>query len=170
MKVQVTNGKLTLTCQERTEKGSFITISFYKNMDTKFVMPLNLPLWCFFSIVFLSTELQALKILHSKKSKSSHLEKHNEINQEVQAICDALGLPNSSSSDIPPLLNNVEQKVQVFSLLLTFMPVSIHLSQGPNRMIHFILLSVLLFQLWGEIFEWLPEGEVCSEPCFAMQT
>lgn len=81
-----------------------------------------------FFVVFLSTELQALKILHSKKSKSSHLEKHNEIYQEVQAICDALGLPNSSSSDIPPLLSNVEQKVQIFSLLLTFMPVSIHLS------------------------------------------
>lgn len=80
------------------------------------------------SLVFLSTELQALKIVHSKKSKSSHLEKHNEIHQEVQAICDALGLPNSSSSDIPPLLNNVEQKVQVFSLFLTFMSVSIHLS------------------------------------------
>ncbi|KAI6068087.1 Protein FAM98B [Aix galericulata] len=59
--------------------------------------------------VFLSTELQALKILHSKKSKGSHLEKHNEIYQEVQAICDALGLPNSSP-DIPPLLTNVEQK------------------------------------------------------------
>lgn len=67
-----------------------------------------------FSLVFLSTELQALKILHSKKSKGSHLEKHNEIYQEVQAICDALGLPNSSSSDIPPLLTNVEQKVCVF--------------------------------------------------------
>ncbi|OXB83891.1 UNVERIFIED_CONTAM: hypothetical protein H355_009375, partial [Colinus virginianus] len=74
---------------------------------------------CLKLLLFLSTELQALKILHSKKSKSSHLEKHNEIYQEVQAICDALGLPNSSSSEIPPLLNNVEQKVQDFSLLLT---------------------------------------------------
>lgn len=67
-----------------------------------------------FSLVFLSTELQALKILHSKQIKGSHLEKHNEIYQEVQAICDALGLPNSSSSDIPPLLTNVEQKVWAF--------------------------------------------------------
>lgn len=67
-----------------------------------------------FSLVFLSTELQALKILHNKKMKGSHLEKHNEIYQEVQAVCDALGLPNSSSSEIPPLLTNVEQKVWAF--------------------------------------------------------
>ncbi|XP_035745677.1 protein FAM98B [Egretta garzetta] len=67
---------------------------------------------CLKLLLFLSTELQALKILHSKKSKGSHLEKHNEIYQEVQAICDALGLPNSSSSDIPPLLTNVEQKIK----------------------------------------------------------
>ncbi|XP_050566700.1 protein FAM98B isoform X6 [Cygnus atratus] len=66
---------------------------------------------CLKLLLFLSTELQALKILHSKKSKGSHLEKHNEIYQEVQAICDALGLPNSSS-DIPPLLTNVEQKIK----------------------------------------------------------
>uniref|UniRef100_A0A8C9L788 Family with sequence similarity 98 member B n=1 Tax=Pavo cristatus TaxID=9049 RepID=A0A8C9L788_PAVCR len=67
---------------------------------------------CLKLLLFLSTELQALKILHSKKSKSSHLEKRNEIHQEVQAICDALGLSNSSSSDIPPLLNSVEQKIK----------------------------------------------------------
>lgn len=64
-----------------------------------------------FSLVFLSTELQALKILQSKKVKGSHLEKHNEVIQEMQTICDALGLPNSSSSGIPPLLTSVEQKV-----------------------------------------------------------
>lgn len=68
-----------------------------------------------FSLVFLSTELQALKIQHSKKIKGSHLEKHHEIIQEVQAICDALGLPNSSSSGIPPLLTSVEQKVWAFT-------------------------------------------------------
>ncbi|NXP70894.1 FA98B protein, partial [Ramphastos sulfuratus] len=66
---------------------------------------------CLKLLLFLSTELQALKILHSKKMKGSHLEKHNEIYQEVQTICDALGLSNSSASDIPPLLTNVEQKV-----------------------------------------------------------
>ncbi|XP_010158386.1 PREDICTED: protein FAM98B-like, partial [Eurypyga helias] len=65
---------------------------------------------CLKLLLFLSTELQALKILHNKKVKSSPLEKHNEIYQEVQAISDALGLPNSSSSDIPPLLSSVEQK------------------------------------------------------------
>ncbi|KAI1237796.1 hypothetical protein IHE44_0013883 [Lamprotornis superbus] len=60
----------------------------------------------------LLTELQALKILQSKKIKGSHLEKHNEIIQEAQAICDALGLPNCSSSGIPPLLTSVEQKIK----------------------------------------------------------
>lgn len=74
-------------------------------------MSLNL----LFSLVFLSTELQALKIQQSKKIKVSHLEKHNEIIQEVQAICDALGLPNSTSSGIPPLLTSVEQKVWAFA-------------------------------------------------------
>ncbi|NXT48829.1 FA98B protein, partial [Pluvianellus socialis] len=67
---------------------------------------------CLKLLLFLSTELQALKILHSKKIKGSHLEKHNEVYQEVQAICGALGLPNSSSSDIPLLLTNVEQKIK----------------------------------------------------------
>ncbi|NXN19694.1 FA98B protein, partial [Indicator maculatus] len=67
---------------------------------------------CLKLLLFLSTELQALKILHSKQMKGSHLEKHNEIYQEVQAICDALGLSNSSASDIPPLLTSVEQKIK----------------------------------------------------------
>ncbi|XP_073204954.1 protein FAM98B isoform X2 [Lepidochelys kempii] len=62
--------------------------------------------------VFLSTELQALQILHSKQLKSSHLEKNNEIYQEVQTLCDALGLSKSSSSDIPLLLSNVESKIK----------------------------------------------------------
>lgn len=80
-----------------------------------------------FSLVFLSTELQASKILHSKKIKGSHLGKHNEVHQEVQAICDALGLPNSSSSDIPLLLTNVEQKVWTVLCSLCSDTVSIHL-------------------------------------------
>uniref|UniRef100_A0A8C3N570 Uncharacterized protein n=1 Tax=Geospiza parvula TaxID=87175 RepID=A0A8C3N570_GEOPR len=67
---------------------------------------------CLKLLLFLSTELQALKILQSKKVKGSHLEKHNEVIQEMQTICDALGLPNSSSSGIPPLLTSVEQKVK----------------------------------------------------------
>uniref|UniRef100_A0A8C3UZ38 Family with sequence similarity 98 member B n=1 Tax=Catharus ustulatus TaxID=91951 RepID=A0A8C3UZ38_CATUS len=67
---------------------------------------------CLKLLLFLSTELQALKILQSKKIKGSRLEKHNEIIQEVQAICDALGLPNSSSSGLPPLLTSVEQKIK----------------------------------------------------------
>uniref|UniRef100_A0A8C6Z1N0 Family with sequence similarity 98 member B n=1 Tax=Nothoprocta perdicaria TaxID=30464 RepID=A0A8C6Z1N0_NOTPE len=67
---------------------------------------------CLKLLLFLSTELQALKILHSKQLKGSHVEKHNEIYQEVQAICDAVGLPKPSSSDIPPLLTNVELKIK----------------------------------------------------------
>ncbi|NXA44526.1 FA98B protein, partial [Nothocercus julius] len=67
---------------------------------------------CLKLLLFLSTELQALKILHNKQLKGSHLEKHNEIYQEVQAICDAVGLPKPSSSDIPPLLTNVELKIK----------------------------------------------------------
>ncbi|XP_025921786.1 protein FAM98B isoform X1 [Apteryx rowi] len=67
---------------------------------------------CLKLLLFLSTELQALKILRSKQIKGSHLEKHNEMYQEVQAICDALGLPKSSSSDIPALLANVELKIK----------------------------------------------------------
>ncbi|TRZ26203.1 hypothetical protein HGM15179_000815 [Zosterops borbonicus] len=67
---------------------------------------------CLKLLLFLSTELQALKIQQSKKMKGCHSEKHSEIIQEVQAICDALGLPNSTSSGIPPLLTSVEQKIK----------------------------------------------------------
>lgn len=72
------------------------------------------PIMALFSLVFLSTELQALKILHNKQLKGSHLEKHNEIYHEVEAISDSLGLSKSSSSDMPLLLSNVESKVQNF--------------------------------------------------------
>lgn len=90
-----------------------------------------------FSPVFLSTELQALKILNSKKTKGSHLEKHNEVYQEVQAICDALGLSNSSASDIPPLLTSVEQKVcaVMCSVVVHRSSVSIHLEFAPSSLI-----------------------------------
>ncbi|XP_038262513.1 protein FAM98B [Dermochelys coriacea] len=67
---------------------------------------------CLKLLLFLSTELQALQILHSKQLKSSHLEKNNEIYQEVQTLCDSLGLSKSSSSDIPLLLSNVESKIK----------------------------------------------------------
>ncbi|KAK1338906.1 hypothetical protein QTO34_019573 [Cnephaeus nilssonii] len=63
-------------------------------------------------IVFLSTELQALQILQNKKRKNSQLDKNSEIYQEVQAICDTLGVPNSATSDIPLMLNQVESKVK----------------------------------------------------------
>nr|XP_025045252.1 protein FAM98B [Pelodiscus sinensis] len=67
---------------------------------------------CLKLLLFLSTELQALQILHSKQLKSSHLEKNNEMYQEVQTICDSLGLSKSSSSDSPLLLSNVESKIK----------------------------------------------------------
>uniref|UniRef100_A0A8D0AWT4 Family with sequence similarity 98 member B n=1 Tax=Salvator merianae TaxID=96440 RepID=A0A8D0AWT4_SALMN len=64
--------------------------------------------------VFLSTELQALRILQFKKHKNSHLAKNDEIQQEIQAIVNVLGLPKSSppSSDIPLLLSNIETKLK----------------------------------------------------------
>ncbi|XP_074853049.1 protein FAM98B [Carettochelys insculpta] len=67
---------------------------------------------CLKLLLFLSTELQALQILHSKQLKSSLLEKNNEISQEVQTLCESLGLSKSSSSDIPLLLSNVESKIK----------------------------------------------------------
>lgn len=67
-----------------------------------------------FLTVFLSTELQALQILQNKKRKNSQLDKNSEIYQEVQAICDTLGVPNSATSDIPLMLNQVESKVFLF--------------------------------------------------------
>ena len=66
----------------------------------------------FFIIVFLSTELQALQILQNKKCKNSQFDKNSEIYQEVQAICDTLGIPKSTTSDIPLMLNQVESKVK----------------------------------------------------------
>ena len=61
--------------------------------------------------MFLSTELQALQILQNKKRKNSQLDKNSEIYQEVEAICDTLGVPKSATSDIPLMLNQVESKV-----------------------------------------------------------
>uniref|UniRef100_A0A2K6GL14 Family with sequence similarity 98 member B n=1 Tax=Propithecus coquereli TaxID=379532 RepID=A0A2K6GL14_PROCO len=64
------------------------------------------------SAVFLSTELQASQILQNKKCKNSQLDKNSEIHQEVQAMCDTLGVPKSTTSDIPLMLNQVESKVK----------------------------------------------------------
>uniref|UniRef100_A0ACB8G4U1 Protein fam98b n=1 Tax=Sphaerodactylus townsendi TaxID=933632 RepID=A0ACB8G4U1_9SAUR len=65
---------------------------------------------CLKVLLFMSTELQALQVLHFKQRKGSRLAKNNEIHQELQMICDALGLPKSS--DIPALLSNAEAKVK----------------------------------------------------------
>ena len=69
-----------------------------------------MTVWNFY--YFLSTELQALQILQNKKRKNSQLDKNSEIYQEVQAICDTLGIPKSTTSDIPLMLNQVESKVK----------------------------------------------------------
>ncbi|XP_053128097.1 protein FAM98B [Hemicordylus capensis] len=65
---------------------------------------------CLKVLLFLSTELQALKVLQFKQPKGSS--KNNEIHQEIQMICDTLGLPKSSTSDIPVLLSNIDSKVK----------------------------------------------------------
>ncbi|XP_033621184.1 protein FAM98B [Fukomys damarensis] len=67
---------------------------------------------CLKLLLFLSTELQALQILQKKKCKNSQLDKNNEIYQEVQAMCDTLGIPKSTTSDIPLMLNQVDSKVK----------------------------------------------------------
>uniref|UniRef100_A0A8C0WHQ4 Protein FAM98B n=1 Tax=Castor canadensis TaxID=51338 RepID=A0A8C0WHQ4_CASCN len=63
-------------------------------------------------VLFLSTELQALQILQNKKRKNSQLDKNSEIYQEVQAMCETLGIPESPASDILLMLNQVESKVK----------------------------------------------------------
>ncbi|EHB17442.1 Protein FAM98B [Heterocephalus glaber] len=68
---------------------------------------------CLKLLLFLSTELQALQILQKKKCKNSQLDKNSEIYQEIQAMCDALGIPKPTTSDIPLMLNQVESKEQL---------------------------------------------------------
>ncbi|XP_066487041.1 protein FAM98B [Tiliqua scincoides] len=69
---------------------------------------------CLKVLLFLSSELQTLRILQVKQCKASHSAKNNEVHQEIQTICDALELPESStsSSDIPVLLSKIESKVK----------------------------------------------------------
>uniref|UniRef100_K9IJ38 Family with sequence similarity 98 member B n=1 Tax=Desmodus rotundus TaxID=9430 RepID=K9IJ38_DESRO len=67
---------------------------------------------CLKLLLFLSSELQALQILQNKKCKNSQVDKNSEIYQEVQAICDTLGVPKSTTSDISLMLNQVESKVK----------------------------------------------------------
>ncbi|KAK2081245.1 Protein fam98b, partial [Saguinus oedipus] len=67
---------------------------------------------CLKLLLFLSTELQASQILQNKKHKNSQLDKNSEIYQEVQAMFDILGIPKSTTSDIPPMLSQVESKVK----------------------------------------------------------
>ncbi|KAG8126218.1 hypothetical protein E2320_021307, partial [Naja naja] len=71
---------------------------------------------CLKVLLFLSTELQALQILQFKQCKGSHLAKNDEVLQEIQMICDVLGVPKSASSDfysLPVSLNNIESKKQL---------------------------------------------------------
>ncbi|KAF7251727.1 Protein FAM98B [Varanus komodoensis] len=68
---------------------------------------------CLKVLLFLSTELQSLQILQFKQGKGCHLTNNNEVHQEIQMICEALGLPkSSSSSDIPLALSNIESKLK----------------------------------------------------------
>ncbi|XP_058018132.1 protein FAM98B [Ahaetulla prasina] len=71
---------------------------------------------CLKVLLFLSTELQALQILQFKQYKGSHLAKNDEVHQEIQMICDALGVPKSSASSeiysLPVSLNNIESKLK----------------------------------------------------------
>uniref|UniRef100_A0A8D0HIM3 Family with sequence similarity 98 member B n=1 Tax=Sphenodon punctatus TaxID=8508 RepID=A0A8D0HIM3_SPHPU len=67
---------------------------------------------CLKLLLFLSTELQALQIVHRKQLKGSQLDKNSEICHEIQAVCDSLGVPKSTSPDIPLSLSNLESKVK----------------------------------------------------------
>ncbi|XP_070612645.1 protein FAM98B isoform X2 [Erythrolamprus reginae] len=71
---------------------------------------------CLKVLLFLSTELQALQILQFKQCKGSHSAKNDEVQQEIQMICDILGVPKpSASSDFYSLsasLNNIESKLK----------------------------------------------------------
>lgn len=82
--------------------------------------------------VFLSTELQALQILQKKKHKNSQLDKNSEICQEVQAVCDALGVPKSDTSDIPLLLSQVESKVFYMYKIHIYINISFKIRLNAN--------------------------------------
>lgn len=88
-----------------------IIIFFDETQTSSFNIFLFLP----YFIVFLSTELQALQILQFKQCKGSHLAKNDEVHQEIQMICEVLGVPKSSASSdfysLPVSLNNIESKV-----------------------------------------------------------
>ncbi|KAL8169344.1 UNVERIFIED_CONTAM: Protein fam98b [Gekko kuhli] len=103
---------------------------------------------CLKVLLFLSTELQALQVLHFKERKTSHSAKNNEIHQELQMICDALGLPKSS--DIPVLLSNAEVKVKDV------------LSKIPNRCVGKPLLKTPLTPDQTERLEKINDA-LCSE-------
>ncbi|XP_030070363.1 protein FAM98B [Microcaecilia unicolor] len=66
---------------------------------------------CLKLLLFLSTELQALQIIKNKKPKESPLADSKAVQQEVQAMCDSLGLPKVADSSISVLLNNLQKKV-----------------------------------------------------------
>ncbi|KAG9462765.1 hypothetical protein GDO78_023193 [Eleutherodactylus coqui] len=63
---------------------------------------------CLKLLLFLGSELQALQIGQNKPKDSSL---HNEVQKEVRTICDALRLPEQSSSNAASMLKSVEEKV-----------------------------------------------------------
>ncbi|KAM4012978.1 protein FAM98B [Anomaloglossus baeobatrachus] len=63
---------------------------------------------CLKLLLFLGSELQALQILQNKKKDSSL---GDDVCKEVRTVCEALRLPDQSSSNITLMLKSVEEKI-----------------------------------------------------------
>lgn len=64
---------------------------------------------CLKLLLFLGSELQALQIVQNKKQKESG--PGDEVYKEIRTICQALQLPEQSSSDVTSMIKSVEEKV-----------------------------------------------------------
>ncbi|KAM3918655.1 protein FAM98B [Leptodactylus fuscus] len=64
---------------------------------------------CLKLLLFLGSELQALQILQNNKQNNFHA--GDEVYKEVKTICEALRLPEQSSSNIASMLKTIEEKV-----------------------------------------------------------
>ncbi|KAM4664638.1 protein FAM98B isoform 2-T2 [Discoglossus pictus] len=64
---------------------------------------------CMRLLLFLGTELQALQILQSRKQRDAS--PCDATYRELKAICQALRLPDQTSSDITVMLKNIQEKV-----------------------------------------------------------
>eukprot|EP00069_Balaena_mysticetus_P002573 bmy_15996T0 len=81
------------------------------------------------------------------------LYKNSEIYQEVQAICDTLGIPKSATSDIPLMLNQVESKVKDI------------LSQVQKNLVGKPLLKIDLSLEQAEQLERINDALSCEYEC-----